>query len=220
MRGRRRQHFLTVCTLTVVGGFLRAGLPQLPVRRPLGGRRLMYVALQVRTRHLRDSSLKIFIYYEQKSFNWFIFLQIGQDWNSGVQPRPAVIRHRLYFQIPHDPQNCAWPTVQRTSLISVPRWQSDICPFTLAQRTRLDPPSRLLQTAVVPGRCALRRRRPRLWQPARISSESSAVGFVSHMWLCSGPVRILTRCHSASPQLAQPSSVAAGRDLVQYECSP
>lgn len=42
------------------------------------------------------------------------------------------------------------------------------------------------------------------------------MGFVSRMRLRSGPVRILTCCRSASPQLAQPSFVAAGRDLVQY----
>lgn len=70
MRGRRRQHLLTVCTLMVVVGFLRAGLPQLPVERPLGGRRLFHAALQVRTRHL---SLKIFIYYKQESFNVIFF---------------------------------------------------------------------------------------------------------------------------------------------------
>ncbi|XP_056895256.1 transmembrane protein 44 isoform X1 [Takifugu flavidus] len=49
MRGRRRQHLLTVCTLTVLVGFLRAGLPQLPVERPLGGRRLLHAALQDKT---------------------------------------------------------------------------------------------------------------------------------------------------------------------------
>lgn len=69
MRGRRRQHLLTVCTLTVLVGFLRAGLPQLPVERPLGGRRLLHATLQVRTRHLWDISLKTFIYYKQESFH-------------------------------------------------------------------------------------------------------------------------------------------------------
>lgn len=63
MRGRRRQHLLTVCTLTVVVGFLRAGLPQLSVERPLSGRRLMHAALQVRTRHLRDISSGIIQFY-------------------------------------------------------------------------------------------------------------------------------------------------------------
>lgn len=71
MRGRRRQHLLTVCTLTLVVGFLRVGLPQHPVEGPLGGRRLMHAALQARTRQLRDISLKI-TYYKQESFN-FIF---------------------------------------------------------------------------------------------------------------------------------------------------
>lgn len=52
-----------------------------------------------------------------------LFFQIGQDRSSGVQPRPAVIHHRLYFQIPHDPQNSVWLTVQSTFLISVPKWR-------------------------------------------------------------------------------------------------
>uniref|UniRef100_A0A674P3A4 Transmembrane protein 44 n=1 Tax=Takifugu rubripes TaxID=31033 RepID=A0A674P3A4_TAKRU len=99
MRGRRRQHLLTVCTLTVLVGFLRAGLPQLPVERPLGGRRLLHAALQDKTEIL--------------------------GYSLGL----------LSFIICRACSSSAFP--------------SDVCHFTLAQRTRLDPPSRLLQTAVL-----------------------------------------------------------------------
>lgn len=73
MRGRRRQHLLAVSTLTAVGGFLRAGLAQLPVQRPLSGRRLMHAALQVRACAPPQGrvSAKLFPFKGQFSFFFF-----------------------------------------------------------------------------------------------------------------------------------------------------
>lgn len=132
--------------------------------------------------------------------NSLAFFLIGQHGNSGIQPRPAVVRHRLHLQIPHDPQNSAWPAVQCTFLIGPPECDSDVCCFTSAQRTRVDPPSRPLRTAVLAGGGPLRRRRPRLGPPARLSSESHAVVFVSRMLLRSGPPRILTCSVGQGPE--------------------
>lgn len=62
MRGRRRQHLLAVCTLTVVVGFLRTGPAQLPIQEPPSGRRLMHATLQVRAHHIRGISVHMFTF--------------------------------------------------------------------------------------------------------------------------------------------------------------
>lgn len=86
MRGRRRQHLLAVCTLMALVGFLRTGPAQLPVGRPLSGRRLMHATLPVRARHLRGVSVKSTCCKNEKlSFCFFsgggvvcLFFGIGQ----------------------------------------------------------------------------------------------------------------------------------------------
>lgn len=109
--------------------------------------------------------------------------------------------------------------MQCTFLVSVPESESDVCCFTSAQRTHLDPPWRLLQTAVLAGCGPLRRCRPRLGQAAWLSSENPAVVFVSRVLLRSGPRRILARCLATAPS-AQPCSPGDKRDLVLCESSP